>query len=241
MSEAGFDFGLEEKLKYAAVGVATAALTALTAVFAKNFITEHPAASILLILAFIPAFLPFNKVAVPYMKRFAGKYLFVIVPSILITIGILSMTKYFVLAFLLFIHAAMSVFLRVLKKNHIGVEIITLITVLSGIAYGPKIGAIMGAASMITDYVFSGRMSYFCIITIPTYAAIGAISGAFSPASVVMLGITMTIAYNLFTWIFIMGFMGGHIDKCLRFGITDLAFNTLVFSAFAPTLLAIMA
>lgn len=239
MNDTKLGFGINP-LRYAAVGLTTAILTAVAVLVLKGFVSEHPVISIMLLLASVPLFLPFNKVMIPYTKAFFSKYVLVIVPAILVTVGFLSLTKYFLLAFLLLLHIAMSVFLRVLKKNHIGVEIIMLITVLSGMAYGPKVGAIMGATSMIIDYVFSGRFSYFCIVTIPTYAAIGAISGGAAAANIVTFGVIATIAYNLFTWIFIIGFMGGHIDKCIRFGATDLAFNAVVFSAFAPTLLALM-
>ncbi|GEM_PF-3841567 len=240
MSETRLGFGIYP-FNYAAVGLGTAILTAVAVMALRGFVSEHPVASIILFLSSAMAVLPFNKLMIPYMKIFFRKYVFVIVPAIMITVGILALSKYFVLAFLLLLHILMSIFLRVLKKNHIGVEIIMLITVLSGVAYGPKVGALMGAVSMVIDYVFSGRFSYFCIVTIPTYAAIGTISGVFAAANIVTVGIFAVIAYNLFTWIFILGFMGGHLDKCLRFGATDLAFNAFVFSAFAPTLLAIMA
>lgn len=240
MNDTKLGFGADP-FRYLGVAFATASLTAAAVLALKGFVSEHPVISIFLLLASVPLFLPFNKLMMPYMKSFFSKYILVIVPAILITIGILALSKYFVLAFLLLLHILMSIFLRVLKKNHIGVEIIMLITVLSGIAYGPKVGAIMGALSIIIDYVFSGRFSYFCIVTIPTYAAIGAISSGVAAANIVTFGIIATIAYNLFTWIFIMGFMGGHIDKCLRFGATDLAFNAFVFGAFAPALLSLMA
>ncbi|MBI2142238.1 hypothetical protein HYU15_01960 [Candidatus Woesearchaeota archaeon] len=180
MAEAGFVSGVS-RLNYLGMSLAAAVATAIAIMAAKGFVgfaSDHPVISILLLLASVPVFFPFRKVTMPYAKAFFRKYAVVIVAAVLLTVGILSLSKYFVLAFLLLLHILMSIFLRVLKKNHIGVEIVMLITVLSGAAYGPKAGALMGAVSMVIDYVFSGRFSYFCIVTIPTYAAIGALAGS---------------------------------------------------------------
>ncbi|MBI3051460.1 hypothetical protein HYY74_03305 [Candidatus Woesearchaeota archaeon] len=180
------------------------------------------------------------KTTLPYAREALRKYWPAMIIGAIATIVAISMTKYIIIGALLFLHAAMSVFTKVLKKNHIGIEIVTLIAVTSGIAYGPKIGAIAGGLAMVIDYIFSGRLSMFSIVTIPTYALIGVIASGFATANILTLGIALTIFYNLFTWIFILGFMGGHVDKCLRFGATNLAFNTFMFGSIAPMLLAIM-
>ncbi|MBI3034188.1 hypothetical protein HYY72_03430 [Candidatus Woesearchaeota archaeon] len=179
--------------------------------------------------------------SIPHIRAFLSKYLLAITLSITFTLAALALSKYFILALLLLAHAASCFLLKTLKRNHIGIELTTLITVLSGVAYGAKAGAIIGAAAMSIDYAFSMRLSYFSIITIPSFALVGILAGTFSRVNIFTLGIMLTIFYSIFTGIFILGFMGGHPDKCLRFGITSLGFNALLFSAIAPALLSMMA
>ncbi|MBI2133134.1 hypothetical protein HYU11_00470 [Candidatus Woesearchaeota archaeon] len=150
------------------------------------------------------------------------------------------MTKYFFLGILLAVHSVSCYFLKGLKRNHIGIELITLITVLAGVAYGAKAGAAFGALSIAADYVFSGRISYFSLVTIPSYALIGVISSLLASTSLPVLGVLMAVIYNVATSIIIFCFLGGDLDKCIRFGVTAVAFNFLIFSSFAGALLSLM-
>ncbi len=216
-------------------------LTFLSVIFLKDILFSHPFYMIAFLLLFLASGIVFGKTAMPYIRRFLDKYWIALLFSILFTIVIASITKYFILAYLLIIHIASCIFLKKLKQYHIGLELITFITVLSGVAYGPKIGAFVGASAMISDYIFSGRLSYFSIVTVPTYALIGVVAGMLSGTGIVALGVGMVLFYNLFTSVLIFGFLGGDLDKCVRFGISALIFNLIIFSSFAGTLLSIMA
>lgn len=236
------EFQVKEWHKHLAIGGATLFFTILTATVMRNFVYNHPLFSIILILASVPISIPFFRFILPQVRsmKFLSKYLPVMMLGIIVALMLLSLTSYFILAFLLILHAISCIFLKMFKRNHIGIEIVLLITVLCGVAYGAKTGAIMGAISMLMDYIFSGRLSMFSIVTIPTYALIGVMSSYFATANIFTLGVSMAIFYSLFSWIFILGFMGGDLDKCIRFGITNVGFNALVFASFAPTLLIIM-
>ncbi|MEK6854029.1 MAG: hypothetical protein AABX60_01720, partial [Nanoarchaeota archaeon] len=69
---------------------------------------------------------------------------------------------------------------------------------------------------------------------------IGLIAGSFASAGITSVGVTATIIYNLATSFIIVAFMGGHIDKCLRFGLSNLALNFMLFTSIAPWLLSIL-
>lgn len=226
--------------KYLLVGIVSSLLTVVALTVLRNFVLENPVMSIFLIILSIPILLPINKFALPYLRIYLRKYIVVIAIGSLTAVMALSLTKFVFLAFLLFIHIAMSIFLKTFKRHHVGIEIVLLITVLSGVAYGPKVGAFMGALSMLLDYIFSARISMFSIVTIPAYALIGVLASVFASANLFILGMGLAVFYSLFTWIFILGFMGGDIDKCIRFAVTNLVFNAIVFSIFAPNLLRLM-
>ncbi len=151
-----------------------------------------------------------------------------------------AMRRYLFLIALIIINAFSSALLKSLRKNQIGVEMVMFSTVMSGVVYGPVVGAVIGATAMITDYVFATRLSLFSAVTIPSYAAVGALSPLlFNFMGITALGITMTVAYVIFSNAIICGLMGGHVEKSARFGATNIAFNTFMFTAIAPFALKI--
>jgi len=223
------------------VGLVFSLVTFVSVAFLKDMFVSHPFYLVFASLLFLASGLTFGKSLIPRIRVYFDRYWIAILVAIIGTLVVVSITRYFVLAYLLLIHATSCILLKALKRNHIGIELITFLTVLSGVAYGAKVGAFVGASAMIVDYVFSGRLSYFSIVTIPAYALIGIFASMPSGIGIVTLGISMAVFYNLFTSIIIVGFMGGDVDKCLRFGITAAVFNLIVFSSFAGTLLSIMA
>lgn len=161
--------------------------------------------------------------------------------TFLIVIGLLFSKTFALLAALLIAHAAMSFAFRKFKKYKIGIETVMLITILSALAYGAKTGAIIGAIAMFMDYIFSMRFSYFVLVTTTTYALIGYAAAFFAEYSITTVGVVMVVVYNIITSFIIISFMGGHIDKCARFAITNLLWNIALFWSVAPAMLKIMA
>jgi hypothetical protein len=149
--------------------------------------------------------------------------------------------EYLFLIVLIGINVFTSTMLKFLRRNQIGVEMVMFSTVMSGVIYGPAVGAVMGALSMLVDYVFATRISLFAVVTIPSYALVGYFAPfLFNFMNITTLGIIMTIAYVIFSNSIIVGFMGGHLNKSLRFGITDIAFNAVIFMTIAPFVLKML-
>jgi hypothetical protein len=142
---------------------------------------------------------------------------------------------------LLAINVASSAFLKIVRRSQIGVEMVMFSTIISGVLYGSKIGAAMGAVSMLIDYAFATRLSIFSIVTIPSYAAVGYIAGLVGGSvGITQLGIALTIIYVIFSNTMIVGLMGGTLSKSLRFAVTDVAFNAVLFSTAAPFVINLM-
>jgi hypothetical protein len=173
-------------------------------------------------------------------REFVKKYGWVIVVSALAALFVTSKIKPVVFAMLLLLHAATSFLFRSMKnQSRISFELTMLITVLASFAYGPKVGAVLGAASMLMDYAFSMRFSYFMPVTITSYALIGFFAGSFSGFGIAAVGIAASVIYNLVTSVIIIFFMGGHPEKCITFGLTDIVLNSVFFTVFSPWLLSI--
>ncbi len=162
----------------------------------------------------------------------------------IITTGLMlfAMRHYLFLIALIIINVFSSSALKTLRRNEIGIEMVMFSTVMSGVVYGPAVGAVMGATAMIIDYVFATRFSLFSVVTIPSYAAVGALSPLlFRFMGITTLGIAMTVAYVIASNLVICWLMGGHVEKSIRFGATNIAFNIFVFTAIAPFVLRIVA
>ena len=172
------------------------------------------------------------------MKGIEPKQYFVAATTLVLIVLLIPLRHYFLLIVLLAINVATSALMKELRRNEIGVEMVMFSTVVSGVVYGPLMGAVIGAISMVIDYAFATRLSPFSIITIPSYAAAGYISGLVGNSiDITKLGISLTIIYVIFSNAIIVAFMGGALGKSIRFGVTDIAFNAVMFSTAAPFVL----
>lgn len=169
------------------------------------------------------------------MKALKPKQYLLFGTAAIVVLLLFAFRRYFLLLALLLVNIFSSAMLKTVRRHQIGVEMVMFSTVISGVLYGPVIGAVIGAVSMVIDYAFATRLSFFSIITVPSYAAAGYIAGLVGNAiSITQLGIALTIIYVLFTNTIIVAFMGGTLSKSIRFGSTDIAFNAVMFSTVAP-------
>ena len=217
--------------------VATIAVAAL----AKNLLRNNAGlTATLALLVFVSLFsaMRFGKV---YLRSYVERYGWFVVPSVLAALFVMASVRPVVFVVLFIVHALACFFLRALKNTaRFGIELIMLITVLGSFVYGAKTGALLGATAMLMDYALSARFSYFVPVTTAAYVLIGLLASSFSGAGITAVGIAATIIYNIVTSFIIVAFMGGHIDKCLRFGLSNLALNFVLFTTVAPWLLSIL-
>lgn len=225
----------------AALAAGSFLATAIAATIAKEAVENGAVVTFLLVLAVAASLFFTMHMAKTFIRQYLrSQWVFVIPPALAAMLAVTSV-KPAVFAGLFILHAAACFFLRTLKNTaRLGIEIILLITVLGSFVYGPKVGALLGAAAMLMDYALSARFSYFVPITTGTYMLIGLFAGSFTPAGITAVGIWAAVIYNLATSFIILAFMGGHIDKCLRFGVSNIALNFVLFTSAAPWLLSIL-
>jgi hypothetical protein len=175
------------------------------------------------------------------LKEIDARQYFLAITGFIVLVLLFLFRNYLLLVLLLAINVASSAFLKEIRRNQIGIELVMFSTVISGVLYGPAIGAFVGGISMVIDYAFATRLSMFSIVTVPSYAAVGYVAGLVgSLVGITNLGIMLTIAYVVFSNLIIVGVLGGTLSKSLRFAITDIAFNAVMFSAVAPFVINIM-
>ena len=240
-SRISIGFEISDVIRYPLIVLVSFISTLVVASAMRSIVRNNIVLTILLATAlFFSAFFAMRVTKV-YLRSYFEKYGLLVIPPALAALFLLSSVKPVVFVVLFMLHGLACFFLRTLKNTaRLGIELIMLITVLGSFIYGPKAGALLGATAMLMDYALSARFSYFVPVTTAAYALIGLIAGSFASAGITSVGITATIIYNLVTSFIIIAFMGGHIDKCLRFGLSNLALNFVLFTSVAPWLLSIL-
>lgn len=232
---------LGDLAKYGTIAVGSFVITALLGILARNAVKSSIMLTVMLALViFMSAFFAM-RFARTHIRKYFQKYSWLIIPPALAAVFAISSVKPLVFVVLFIIHALACFFLRTLKNTaRLGIELIMLITVLGSFVYGAKVGALLGATAMLMDYALSARFSYFVPVTTAAYMLIGIFAGSFSALGITTVGIAAAVIYNLVTSFIVVAFMGGHLDKCLRFGLSNIALNFVLFTTIAPWLLRIL-
>ncbi|MBI3036397.1 hypothetical protein HYY73_01385 [Candidatus Woesearchaeota archaeon] len=221
--------------------IASFLATAIISVLIKHLLKSNIVMMILLVAAAIVSMFFAMRIAKLYVKGYVERYGGLVIPPAMAAIFVVSSLKPVVFAVLFLLHSAACVFLRQLKNTaRLGIELTMLITILGSFVYGAKIGALLGATAMLMDYAMSARFSYFSPVTTGTYILIGLFAGNFSSFGITAVGIAAAVVYNLATSFIIVAFMGGHSEKCFRFGLSNIALNFVLFTTAAPWLLSIL-
>lgn len=234
-------FELGDLARKAAIAAGSFFASAALAVVIKSVLRENLGMTVLLLIALFVSMLFAMLAARTYVKAWLRNYGWLVIPSAIAALLVVSSLKQvaFVLIFLL--NALICLFLRPLKNDaRVGIELNMLTAVLGSFVFGGKAGALLGFAAMLMEYALTARFSYFSPVTTLTYAVIGFSAVHFSALGITAVGIVATVFYNVITSTIIVAFMGGHIEKCARFGISDIAINAAIFTTAAPWLLSIL-
>ena len=145
----------------------------------------------------------------------------------------------FIGAFSMVVDRIISTFFFYAQMGY-GFELILLVTVVSGIVYGPLAGVIVGCVSITLGYFLSRRLSMFSVVTVPSYMIIGFLASFFADYNIVIVGVGFAVLYNIMVSLIIIPVLGAKPVKCMMFGVTNVLFNVFLFSRFAPWLLEVM-
>lgn len=136
--------------------------------------------------------------------------------------------------------AISRIWLRVIPLQSLGIEFILLFTVISGRLFGPVAGVIVGVTSMVLSAAISDEEPMKLWPAFVAIAIVGHLSGTLSIASISVLGIGLTILYDIIISI-IYYFLGSSGAKIILFDVTHIIWNYWVFYNIAPWLLLLIA
>jgi len=175
-------------------------------------------------------------------KLYKRRYLFT--AAVLLLILVITFFGFFKMIFflglLLVLNIGSSFIAKHIPRMHTSIELIMFSTVLAGIAYGSKVGALFGILSAILYYYAIGRFSYYVTVFAPLYGLAGIIAPFFSKIPILELGMTFTIGYLIVSSVIVFVLFNARIYKMVQFAIINIPFNFIMFKYFAPIFLLLM-
>ncbi len=167
--------------------------------------------------------------------------LFALLSFILLTF-LLNKAVFFVLAFIL-ANALLGFILLPLKEFLFGIDLTMLAAVLCGMAFGWKVGLLVGLLSSVTKLMAQQSFSIYGLIVVPSYVIIGIVAGIIgqTDVSIFTVGIIAIVFHTILTVFFSVFMLGGNFMKVGLFLATNVPMNLFLFYYFAPALLRIMA
>ena len=154
----------------------------------------------------------------------------------------MMVTKLFVMAALVVLAFTLTMIVRTFHLRILGIELVTFLTILAGYLYGPETGMVVGIVSILFHLIgggYSFGLYYLCIL--PTYVLIGLLAGVWSAQPITSLGIDLVLLVNGINFLFTLLVTPGGLARHVPFVITDVLFNVMLFTLFAPALIAILA
>jgi hypothetical protein len=130
------------------------------------------------------------------------------------------------------------------ELNKIGLELVTLISVLAGFVYGPVTGAVIALVMIVLHFVVSRSLGPYVAYCVPMMTVVGALAGYahawFPAAGIATVGVALSALYNVVTGGLGTALSGSPVEDLLWSG-TDFALNYLMFTAAAPLILTVVA
>ena len=133
-----------------------------------------------------------------------------------------------------------SLFIQQFHLRIIGLELVTFATVITGVAYGPFAGAIVGIILVLIHLVLSGYFGVYYVWVVPGYALAGYLASAWGGQNIVTVGLNITILLQIINLVLTFLFDRYSFFSHIVYSLTNIAFNFMLFAAFGPAMLAMV-
>jgi len=158
--------------------------------------------------------------------------------------AVFGLLEQFIIALLVVTSAVIAFFIGQFELKKFGIELVTFTTVLSGFLYGPLVGMVVGAFLITVHLILAKSLGSYVLYCIPTMAVVGllagyAVAGGWFGGDIVMVGIILSLVYNLITAGLGTIVLGDFFNELLWSG-TNFALNFVLFLKIAPAVLSIL-
>ncbi len=173
------------------------------------------------------------------------KYFALVVPALIFIAYIIGTTKFtfsdlgLLIAFILI--GAFSRFHEKFLRISLGIELISIFTIITAIKYGSLTGAVVGSAAFIISGYLTIDSPQDVLIAVAGFIGVAffaPLAYAFVGQSLGITAIVLTVGYDIFTGFFYF-FMGHGWFGVLRFTVVHIIANYFIISYFGAKLLGI--
>lgn len=146
----------------------------------------------------------------------------------------------FFTALFIFLNFVLAFLLKPFKIFRLGLEVSMFHTVLAGMAYGAKIGMVVGFLAIAAEYVAFRKKWAVGLFVIPSFLVVGYLASFFAGMDVAAVGVWFTVLYNIIAMTVAYFFFGGKPHKMFIFASTNILCNYFLFTNIAPWLMELM-
>lgn len=148
--------------------------------------------------------------------------------------------KLFAIAVLIAGVVFVSFIVQQFSLRTVGLELVTFATVVSGVIYGPVVGAALGAVLVTFHLVFSGYFGVYYFWVIPVYAFGGFLASQWSGQGIASLGINITLVIHAINMAFTFALNRNNMFNYGLYAVTNVVFNFILFVVFGPAAISIL-
>jgi len=153
---------------------------------------------------------------------------------ILLAVMILFLEKVFFFLIIALATLLLALILRFLHPvKYLGIELITLSTMLVGVVYGPVTGGIYGFTILLAHLIVGNYyIGTYLMWLLPEYVLLGILAGIFGTGLIGPLGVSFIIGMNLLNALFTLVGENERFVKELPFAIGNAIINSVIFIQF---------
>ena len=162
--------------------------------------------------------------------NFCKKAILIVLPMLIL---FLMLKQFFIISFLIILSLTLSYCLGIWHIRGLGIELVLLVTVITGFSYGSIMALIVGLVLITFHMIVSQHAGVYLLWVIPGYSIAGFFSGT-TTLGIAYFGFIATLILNAVNFLITVIVCRENLGKFLPFSITNIFFNSLLFLYIAP-------
>ncbi len=176
-----------------------------------------------------------------YMLRYvfkSEKHLKIAVIAIVLISALILFYNYLIIIFFIVL-GAVSLIHTIWTKNYVGFELCTLATVLCAVKFGPLIGALVGAASIMLGLILSINLDAGLFLAVIMFGVVGIVASNFAFSQILFAGMLCAVIYDLVMVGFYLLMGSSPVTSGVYF-VTHLLTTYYIFKFLAPVIVQLI-
>ena len=153
---------------------------------------------------------------------------------LLFGVMVIFLEKFFFFLVIVIAAILVAVILRFFQMlKYIGVELVTLSTMVVGVVYGPVIGGVYGFTILLVHLMIGDYyMGNYLMWVIPLYVILGVLSGIFGTSLIGFLGVFFIIGLDMLSLFFTFIGESDRLGKEVPYIVGNILINSILFVQF---------